>query len=80
MSRATEHTCHADNCTTHVPPRMFMCKHHWYMLTKAERDSLWAVYVPGQERRMDPSDEYIDTAFHLIDLVRERELAKDGTP
>lgn len=78
MSRASEHVCHATGCDTHVPPRMFMCKRHWYMLTKAERDSLWAVYVPGQERRMDPSDEYLDTAMRLVAVVAEREEPSRG--
>lgn len=75
MSRASEHTCHARGCDVQVPPRMFMCTPHWYMLTKPERDSLWAAYRPGQERRMDPSDEYLEVATRLVELVAVREAA-----
>lgn len=27
-----EHTCHADMCAAVVPPKMFMCRTHWYMV------------------------------------------------
>lgn len=70
------HYCHADNCEVTVPPRMFMCKSHWYMLPKAMRDRLWEVYVPGQERRMDPTTEYIDHAMACVNYVFEKEQAK----
>ena len=53
------HYCHAKDCLVEVPRAMFMCRKHWYMLPKATRDAVWAVYVPGQEERMDPTEEYI---------------------
>src|SRR5581483_6888504 len=52
MSRASEHTCHAMACDAHVPPKMFMCKRHWYMLPKVMRNAVWEEYVFGQEDRM----------------------------
>jgi hypothetical protein len=67
------HLCHADNCTVAVPPRMFMCRRHWYMIPKADRDALWGAYVPGQERRMDPTPEYLDIAMQLVDYVAAKE-------
>jgi hypothetical protein len=45
---------------------MFMCKKHWYMLPKATRDAVWAVYVPGQEERMDPTPEYLEVTSKAI--------------
>ena len=60
------HTCHASDCKISVPPRMFMCRAHWFAPPKAMRDEIWAVYVPGQEQRKDPSLEYIEVARRCI--------------
>lgn len=69
------HTCHARDCATNVPPRMFMCARHWRMIPKAMQDELWAAYVPGQERRMDPTAAYLDVAMKLVEYVALREAA-----
>jgi hypothetical protein len=53
------HTCHAPHCTRAVPPHMYACSEHWYALPKVYRDAVWRVYVPGQERRKDPSPSYM---------------------
>lgn len=66
------HTCHARGCETPVPPRMFMCRTHWRIVPKAMQDAIWAAYVPGQERRKDPTSEYLDAARAAIDFVAER--------
>jgi hypothetical protein len=71
----TAHTCHAKGCNAKVPPRMFMCRRHWYMLPKATRDAVWAAYVPGQERRKDPSAEYLDVAHRAIEWLARHEAA-----
>lgn len=73
MGRNEAHTCHAHRCDTRVPPRMHMCKKHWYMVPKALRDGLWAAYRPGQERRMDPSPEYLLAAARCVHAVATRE-------
>ena len=72
MSR---HLCHARGCHVPVPPRMFMCKRHWFMLPKATRDAVWAVYVPGQEIRKDPTDEYMAVAMDAIEWLAAKEGA-----
>ncbi len=54
-----QHTCHAHGCTTQVPPKMFMCKTHWYTLRKPMRDAIWREYRPGQERDKAPSASYM---------------------
>jgi hypothetical protein len=67
------HTCHAEKCTTSVPPKMFMCRTHWYMVPKADRDLVWALYTPGQEIRKDPTMEYLAHTRKCIDLVASKE-------
>lgn len=69
------HVCHATGCKTPVPPKMFMCKRHWYMVPKELRDRIWATYRPGQEVTKDPSMEYLNTAMEAIKAVAEKESA-----
>ena len=54
-----KHTCHAHGCDVAVPPNMFMCKRHWYSLSKAIRDAIWREYTPGQERTKAPTMRYL---------------------
>lgn len=69
----TAHVCHATGCNVKVPPRMLMCRKHWYMVPKPLRDAVWAAYVPGQEVRKDPTDEYMDVQRAAVQAVEERE-------
>ena len=39
-----EHTCHWPGCKKQVPPAMWGCKKHWFMLPKHLRDRIWAAY------------------------------------
>lgn len=50
-----------------------MCKRHWFMVPKALRDGLWDAYRPGQERRMDPSPEYLLAAARCVHAVATKE-------
>jgi hypothetical protein len=70
MSR---HTCHAMNCTTAVPPKMFMCRTHWGMVPRAMQERIWATYRPGQEVTKDPSLEYLDAAMGAVNYVADLE-------
>lgn len=56
------HTCHWPDCGTPVPPKLWGCKKHWFMLPKRLRDLIWATYVPGQEITKTPSQEYLQAA------------------
>jgi hypothetical protein len=56
------HHCHAIGCEVRVPPRLFMCRPHWFMLPKHLRDAIWRTYRPGQEVDKNPSPEYIEAA------------------
>lgn len=69
------HTCHAHGCQQRVPPKMFMCKRHWFMVPKPLRDAIWATYRPGQERDKAPSPAYLANAVAAISAVAERERA-----
>lgn len=52
---------------------MFMCKKHWYMLPTDTRSAVWDVYEPGQEERMDPSDEYLEVTRDAINWLAKHE-------
>jgi hypothetical protein len=67
------HQCHALRCKTPVPPKLFMCRDHWYMVPKSKRDRLWALYRPGQEITKDPSPEYLEHAMACVRIVAEKE-------
>ena len=68
-----EHTCHAIRCDVRVPPRMFMCRRHWFALPKRMRDAVWAEYVPGQERRKDPTEAYLIVTRECIEWLARKE-------
>lgn len=64
------HTCHWPGCETQVPPAMWGCKPHWFKLPKRLRDAIWDAYVPGQEKRMDPSEEYLAVAHEVQEWIK----------
>lgn len=43
------------------------------MVPHALKAGVWATYVPGQERRKDPTRAYLDAAQAAIRAVWERE-------
>jgi len=67
------HVCHARGCEKVVPPKMFMCLRHWRMVPKPLQDAIWAEYVPGQERRMDPTPAYLDATTAARNAVASAE-------
>lgn len=67
------HTCHANGCTSRVPPKMFMCRDHWMRLPKRMRDAVWENYVPGQEVRKDPTVEYLRVTREAITWLSKAE-------
>lgn len=60
------HTCHWYGCTEEVPPAMWGCRTHWFLLPKRLRDKVWATYIPGQEITKTPSEAYI-AVIHEVD-------------
>ena len=73
------HTCHATGCNTEVPPTMFACKRHWFMVPKAIRDRIWATYREGQCDDWKPSREYLEAAKAAVISVARREGIKPDT-
>ena len=67
------HVCHAADCPEHVPPAMFMCKRHWFMVPVPLRKRIWALYEPGQEITKDASPEYLEVAREAIEAVRRQQ-------
>lgn len=67
------HICHATNCTTLVPPEMWGCRKHWYMVPKPIRDRIWATYRSGQCDDMNPSDSYCLAARDAVIVVASKE-------
>ena len=72
------HHCHAAGCRREVPPRLFMCRPHWYMVPKDLRDEIWRHHRPGQETDKQPSAEYLATARRAIAAVAAKEANAAG--
>lgn len=69
------HPCHAIGCNVAVPPKMLMCLPHWRMVPRALQKRVWDTYVPGQERRKDPTADYLAAATAAIRAVHQAEIA-----
>lgn len=63
------HRCHAERCEAEVPPKLLMCRRHWFMVPKRLRDAVWATYREGQEISKDPSPEYMEAQQAAIAAV-----------
>lgn len=71
QQQTREHTCHWPGCETQVPPAMWGCRPHWFTLPKRLRDRVWAAYTPGQERRLDPSADYLAVAHEVQSWIED---------
>lgn len=67
------HTCHATGCPATIPPRMFMCKRHWFALPNRLRTQIWATYREGQEDDKNPSKAYCTVARAAVIYLAEGE-------
>lgn len=67
------HQCHAEGCTTEVPPNMHMCLPHWRLVPKLVQQLIWKHYRPGQEVDKRPSMEYLCVAFVSVSCVALKE-------
>lgn len=68
-----KHTCHAMGCAVSVPPRMFMCRRHWFMLPELYRQRIWSAYRPGQEEDKRPSSLYLKVSADCIEFIAKLE-------
>ncbi len=67
------HTCHATGCSKHVPPEMFACRRHWFMLPKKLRDRIWRTYRTGQCDDWEITHEYAEAARAAVVYLAERD-------
>lgn len=67
------HICHATGCNVPVAPKMLMCPKHWRMVPRFLQKDVWATYVPGQEIRKDPTDEYMEAQQAAVQAVEKKE-------
>lgn len=72
QKQTRSHHCHWTGCTEQVPPAMWGCKKHWYMLPVALRNQVWAAYQPGQEVDGTPSERYLEVAAKVQEWIRLR--------
>lgn len=62
-------TCRIANCTTKHHPNLFVCKTHWYILTKEMRDTLWDLY-----RKKGPQTvAYLEHAMACVEFLEEHD-------
>ena len=73
------HTCHATGCTVAVPPEMWGCRRHWFMVPKAIRDRIWQTYRAGQCDDMNPDNAYLNAAKEAVIAVAKREGREPDT-
>src|SRR4051812_7719764 len=71
QSQTRAHECHWTGCTKQVPPAMWGCSKHWYMLPPALRAKIWRAYQPGQEIAGTPSAGYVAVAREVQDWIAE---------
>lgn len=69
----SKHLCHAIDCPTAISPRLLMCLPHWRKVPRDLQQAVWAAYEPGQERRKDPSEAYLEAARAAVNAVAEQE-------
>ena len=67
------HTCHATDCNVNVPPKMFMCRRHWFSLPSRMRARIWATYRQGQCDDWQISNAYAEAARDAVRFVAAKE-------
>lgn len=73
------HRCHATGCTVVVPPTMWGCKRHWFMVPREIRNRIWKTYRVGQCDDFNPSRDYLLAAKAAVIAVAEKENIKPDT-
>lgn len=76
------HTCHFPGCKKAVPPKMWGCKYHWFLIPPEMRSKLWGAYRPGQEIDKNPSEAYIWIAQEIqnwcINYLKQRDIQRES--
>lgn len=71
--------CAARGCPLSVPPRVLMCRRHWFMVPTEIRHRVWNHYRPGQETDHAPSGLYLylKAMLEAVDAVAYKESKKE---
>jgi hypothetical protein len=77
QGQTRSHECHWPGCDKQVPPAMWGCSRHWYMLPSELRSKVWQTFEPGQEVNMTPSEAYLKVADEVQKWIKEY-LEKKG--
>lgn len=77
---AEAHTCHVKSCNVVVPPKLLMCRRHWFQCPAFLREQVWAHYRPGQEEDKSPTKEYLSAARAACDAVETKILEEKNHP
>ena len=68
-----KHFCHWPGCQQQVPPAMWGCTLHWFMLPKRLRTAIWNAYIPGQEITKTPSALYIQVVLEVQQWITQND-------
>lgn len=71
QGQTRKHHCHWPGCETLVPPALWGCKKHWFMLPIRLRSAIWRTFKPGQEVTMTPSREYMVVALETQQWIKD---------
>ena len=69
----TGHDCPARGCPQRVPDHMLMCRPHWYMVPKTERQAVWAAWDGGSGAG---TPEHQDAIRAAVKSVNDRLAAR----
>lgn len=70
-AQSRNHACHWPGCEKQVPPAMWGCTRHWFMLPRRIRNDIWNAYRIGQEETLTPSRDYVTAARAAQDWIAE---------
>ncbi len=71
QEQSREHKCHWPDCNKQVPPAMWGCSKHWFILPANLRAKIWRAYRPGQEIDREPSKDYLNIAHEIQEFITE---------
>ncbi len=71
QGQTRNHACHWPGCSRQVPPAMWGCKEHWFMLPRTLRLRIWASYRPGQEKDGKPSTGYVKVTREIQEWIEK---------
>ncbi len=57
---------------------MWGCKPHWFKLSREIRQRIWDTYVSGQERRKDPTEDYLQAVKAARDFALEQNRKEEA--